>query len=64
MTISFDKIQRIAKALEAYRGDGRGALLFDGRDRGNYGNYHWGVLPACSKRPIPLGWRWACYWPR
>lgn len=55
MNIPFKKIHRIAKALENYRGDGRDAVLFDSRDQGNYGNYHWEQYAAMLEKFDPTG---------
>jgi len=53
--ISSELLERTAAALVAYRGDGRGDVLFDGRDPGNYGNYHWDFTFSMLMRNDPTG---------
>lgn len=52
---SFDKLPRIFAELQAFRGNGQGAILFDPRDPGNYGAYDWPVTEAMLRKTDPTG---------
>ena len=51
--ISRDLLDRIADGLSAFRGDGRGAILFDTRDRGNYAVHEWTATVAIMMEADP-----------
>lgn len=53
--ISYDLLQSVSEKLAAFRGDGRGDVLFDARDPGNYGDYHWDQTVDLMKANDPTG---------
>lgn len=53
--ISYDFLESIANRLKAYRNEGRGDIIYDGRDRGNYGDYDTSSVDNLLKRADPTG---------
>lgn len=53
--ISYDLLQSVSEKLAAFRGDGRGNVLFDSRAPGNYGDYYWEETVALMKANDPTG---------
>lgn len=53
--IDYEKLGSIAESLSQYRGDGRSRILFDSRDRGNYGDWNWNDTAAMLREFDPTG---------
>jgi hypothetical protein len=53
--ISYDLLHSVSEKLAAFRGDGRGDVLFDTRDPGNYGDHYWDQTVELMKANDPTG---------
>lgn len=53
--IPFELLNTISERLAAFRGDGRDMVLFDTRDTGNYGSFHWAETLAMLTKADPTG---------
>lgn len=53
--IPFELLNTIAEQLAAFRGDGRDMVIFDTRNTGNYGSFHWAETLAMLTKADPTG---------
>lgn len=55
LSISTAQIRVIAEQLSSYRADGRGAIIFDSRDSGNYATSSWDYQATMLETADPTG---------